>query len=354
MRRMSRRTFLKWSSLMSAALAACQAQPTPEAPLLNLHNWAEYLNPGTVEGFQRESGVFIYETIFDSNEDLLTDLRDKAPGTYDLIVPTDYMVRQMFEASLLRPLDPSLLPNLKNIQAEFRTGRSHDPEGAYSVTKNWGTTGIIWRPDLVPEPITTWADLWRLAPKYAGRMVVVEARDEVIGAALKLLGYSYNETDPARLAEAEAKLMELRPHVGVNTDYFDAFQQGSVALAIGWNGDAFVIQTEYETAVQYILPTEGSLLWEDDWCLPASALHIRNAHAFINYLLRPEIAAQECAYTGYATVVTDALPLLDETLRNNPSLFPPTDVLERLERALPLTPELLQQREALWARFLAG
>ncbi len=352
----SRRSFLKWSALGlgAAALPACGAAPGREAPVLNLYNWPEYVNPQTLTNFRRETDIFVNQTIFESNEALLTQLLNSAPGAYDLITPSDYMVRQMIERGLLRKLDPALVPNVQNVQAAFRTGRAHDPNGEYSVTKNWGTTGIIYRPDVVTEPVRSWADLWALAPRYSGRVVVVEAQDEVIGAALKLLGYSYNEADPARLAEAERKLMELRPHVGLSSEYFAMFQEEVVVMGLGWNGDAFVIAQEYQTPVSYIIPTEGALLWEDNWCVPAGALHPSNAMRFINYVLQPEAAALESAYIGYATVVEPALPLLDNAIRNDPSLYPPPEVMARLERLTPMSAETFNLREAIWTRFRAG
>lgn len=356
MPRRSRRTFLKLSALTgaAAALVACQRAPLREAPLLNLHNWPEYLNPETAKRFWKETDIFINQTIFESNEDLLADLKNALPGAFDLIAPTDYMVRRLIAEGLLLKLDPAQLPNLRNVQAAFRTGRAYDPLGEYSVTKNWGTTGIIYRPDVVAEPPASWADFWALAQQHSGRAVVMEAQDEVIGAALKLLGYSLNETDPGRLAEAERKMLELRPHVGVSSEYFSMFRDGRVVLGLGWNGDAFVIRHEYETPVNYVIPNEGALLWEDNWCLPAMALHPRNAHAFINYVLQPEIAALESSYHGYATVVEPALPLLDPAVRNDPSLYPPAEVMSRLERLQTFDGEALQRRTEIWERFLAG
>ncbi|MGQ0601329.1 MAG: ABC transporter substrate-binding protein [Anaerolineales bacterium] len=355
-RPLSRRGFLRWSAFTGAAalLSACGRAPLSEAPLLNLHNWPEYVSPETLSGFRRETGIFINETIFGSNEELMRSLAENLPGTYDLIVPTDWAVRRMIDAGHLLKLDYALLPNAKNLQSSFRTGRAHDAQGDYSVTKDWGTTGIIVHPEAVTEPVTTWADFWALAPKYSGRVVVVEAQDEVLGAALKVLGYSVNDSDPAHLAQAEARLMELRPHIGLSSDYFKMFQQGIAVLGLGWNGDAFLIREKYATPVQYIIPEEGALLWEDNWCLPASALHVQNAHVFINYVLRPEIAAVEAAYSGYATVVEPALALLDESVRADLSLYPPPAVMNRLERLSPKSPEEQQRRDAIWVRFVAG
>ncbi|MDW8327953.1 MAG: substrate-binding domain-containing protein, partial [Anaerolineales bacterium] len=127
----SRRSFLKLGVLSgaAAALATCQRAPLREAPLLNLHNWPEYLNPETAKRFWRETDIFINQTIFESNEELLADLKNSSPGAFDLITPSDYMVRHLIEQGLLLKLDPAQLPNLRNVQAAFRSGRAHDPLG---------------------------------------------------------------------------------------------------------------------------------------------------------------------------------------------------------------------------------
>jgi spermidine/putrescine transport system substrate-binding protein len=357
MPRFSRRTFLKWSALMggAAALAGCQSEPMPEAPLLNLHNWADYTNPETLDGFRKETGIFVYQTIFGSNEEMRANLNENPPGTYDVIVPTDFVIREMIEAGQLLRLDHALLPNIPNLEARFRTGRDHDPNSDYSITKDWGVTGLIWRPEQVPEPITSWADLWALAPKYSGRIVVVESGDDVINATLKLLGYSINDPDPAHMAEVGRKLMELRPHVGgILSDYYSTFQEGAAVLGIGWNGDAYQLQTAYQAPVQFVIPAEGSFLWEDAWCIAANALHPRNAHAFINYLLRPEVAVVEFNYIGYGTAVAGVAQLLPESIRTNPTLYPPSNVLNRLEQAGRRSSEDLKRRGAVWEMFVAG
>jgi spermidine/putrescine transport system substrate-binding protein len=352
----SRRTFLKLGALAAgtlatSALAACRPD-IAEAPTLNLYNWIDYLNPDTITGFTRTTGISVYYLEFESNEELFNSLRNN-PEAYDLIVPSDFMVRRMQEEGLLRRLDPQLIPNFKNVQERFRTGRPYDLRSEYSVTKDWGTTGLIWRPDRVPEPIRSSADFWAAAPRHSGRITVIDAQDEVIGLALKMLGYPLNDTDPAHLAEAEQKLMELRPHVVITSDYIDKFAQNTVVMAIGWNGDAAQINANKDTPVNYIVPSEGSVLWEDDWCIPATALHPENAHAFINYVLQPQVAAAECEYTGYATVVEEALSLLPPEVLNDPMIFPAeANLLNSEFQALPDDGEVRQQRAEVWARFV--
>jgi spermidine/putrescine transport system substrate-binding protein len=323
-----------------------------EAPTLNLFSWPDYENPETLAGFTQQTGVAIYTSIFESNEELVHNLSNN-PGAYDLVVPSDYTVRQLIQEQALLRLDKTLLPNFNNLFERFRAGRPYDPASNYSLTKTWGTTGLIWKPTTVTEPLTRWADFWAVAPQYAGRIVMIDARHEVIGIALKMLGYSLNDGNPTHLAEAEAKLLELRPHVVVSSEYIDRFVDNTVVMGIGWNGDVIQINASAPQPVNYLLPEEGSVLWTDNWCIPATALHPNNAHAFLNYLLDPAVAAAESAYIGYATVVEKALPLLDPALQSDPVIYPSESSLSNLEtQAIP--EESLAQRDAIWAKFLEG
>lgn len=337
-------------------LAACQAEPTPEAPVLNLLNWPEYLSPETIDGFQTETGIFINQTIFESNDELLELLTDNPVGTFDLIAPTDHTVDQLIRQQALLPLDRSQLNNFGNLDQKFLENRSYDATSQYSITKSWGTTGLMYRSDILPTPPRSWAEFWQLVPQLSGRVIMVEERDEVLGIALKLLGYQATTTEPAQINEALKKLMEIRPHVGLSSEYFTMFRNDVVVMGLGWNGDAFLIRTEYETPVNFTTPQEGGILWEDDWCIPINALHSRNAHRFINYVLRPEVAAAEANYAGYGTAVAAALPLIDEAIRTDPGLNPSPEVLARLERIARFEPgsEIEQARQAAWEKFVAG
>jgi len=354
----SRRQFLQWSTLIGAgaALAACQTEPTPEAPVLNLLNWPEYLSPDTIDGFQTETGIFINETIFESNEELIELLTDSPLGTFDLIVPTDHAVDKLIREQALLQLDRAQLTNLNNLDPVFLNDRAYDPGSQFSITKSWGTTGLMYRADIIPTPPASWAEFWALVPQHSGRVIMVEERDEVLGIALRLLGYSANSVEVAQINEAAQKLMEIRPHIGLSSDYFTMFRDAVVVMGLGWNGDAFLIRTEYETPVSFTIPREGGILWEDDWCVPRNALHSRNAHRFINYVLRPEVAAAEANYTGYGTVVPAALPLIDEAIQNDAGLNPSLEVRQRLERIALIEPgsEADLARQAAWERFVAG
>lgn len=354
--RLSRRDFLRLSATLTAATALTSCAPAlvpTEAPRLVLHNWPEYTNPDNLRQFTTNTGIFLDESTFDSNEALYEEVANGS-NAYDLIVPTDYIVPKLIAGKYLQALQHNQLPNLVEVLPRFREERAYDLGSRYSVTKNWGVTGIMWNADLVSEDISSWADFWALAPKYSGRVALVEARDEILGAALKLLGYSYNETDVTHLEEAGRRLTEIRPHVSLVTDYFEGYGNKAIAMGIGWNGDAFIIRNTDGVAMRYAIPLEGGLLWEDDWCIPSNAAHPLNAHKLINFILTPEVAAAEASFLGYATVVEKALPLLDTTVRDDPTLYPPQAVMETLEQMLPLSPEVEAARNKVWEEFVAG
>lgn len=344
----SRRTFLKTSAMaLAATLAACQPK-MEEAPTLNLYSWPDYENPDTLAGFTQATGISVYTNIFESNEELVENVLNH-PGDYDLVVPSSDTVNRMIRDKLLLKLDKRQLPNFNNLSERFRRGRTYDPNSDYSIVKTWGTTGILWRPDVIRETFTRWADFWAAAPNYAGQITIIDSRDEVIGIALKLLGYSLNDGETAHLKEARAKLLELKPHVVVTSDYIEKVEARTVALVVGWNGDAAQIRAE-GTPIEYVIPEEGSVLWTDNWCIPTSAFHPNNAHAFINYMLNPQVAAVESTYIGYATVVDGAIPLLNPALQNDPLIYPPDNILALLEtQAIPEAS--ISQRDEIWAEF---
>ncbi|MGQ0601745.1 MAG: ABC transporter substrate-binding protein [Anaerolineales bacterium] len=317
--------------------------------VLSLLTWPDYIDPLTLKQFESEFGVRVKIEIVPSALELVERMR--APGSApDVLCPPDYAVRELAAEGHLLPLDHSLLSNLQHLELRFRHKRAHDPESRVSVVKDWGTTGFMYRRDVVAESPHSWADFWILAcsAKYSGRVTVLDAPGEVIGAALKMHGHSYNATASDALAEARADLLNLKPHLcAFETNYRPLITSGEACLALGWNGDAAALNVQ-GVPVQYVVPVEGSQIWEDDWAIAAAAPHAEAAHAFLNFVLRPEVAAQEARYTRYATGNRSALALLDERTRRDPSIYPPAEVLEKLEPGLPLEAEGQRRREALW------
>lgn len=314
---------------------------------LTLLTWPDYISPKTVEQFEAEFAIKVKLDIVPSAVELVERMMGGANLPY-VLVPPDYAVRELGAAGLLHPLDHSRLPNLIHIDPRFQSGRAHDPESRVSMIKDWGTTGFMYRTDMISEEPSSWTDFWRLAEKFSGRITVLDSPGEVIGAALKMRGRSYNDASDAGLSVARNDLLALKPHLlAFETNYKPLLAAGEACLSLGWNGDAAVLIGQ-GVPVRYVVPAEGSQIWEDDWAIAASAPDVELAHAFLNFVLRPEVAAQEARYTRYATGNRTALDLLDETMRNDTSTYPPAELLEKLEAGMSLEPSAQNRRAELW------
>ena len=266
--------------------------PEPESPAkvtskeLNLFVWTEYIPPDMQECFELVYNVKVNRDEYSANEEMYAKL--SAGGTaYDLVQPTDYIVSLMIRQGLLQKLDHDKLPALKNFDPNY-LNFSFDPNNEYTIPYQAGTDAIVVNTDAVTNPPKSWADLWN--PDYAGRMVFLDDSRAVIGATLLTLGYDVNTTDPDQLNEAKAKLAELVPNVKL----FDsdspktALIAGDVDLGMTWTGEAFLAQVE-KPSIQYVYPTEGAILWQDNWAMPKDAPHQDLAYAWLNYTMQGNI-----------------------------------------------------------------
>jgi len=363
--RLSRRGFIAAAGAAAATawLAACGGSQqtisqvlfslgTKLEGMVNLYNWQDYINPDDVKAFEQQFSQKVTQDFYVSNEALLAKLQAGARG-YDVVVPTGYMVEVMIKQGLLFKLAKDHLPNFKYVDARF-TNQPFDPGNQYSMPKDWGTTGYGYRTDLLP-PMTSWADFWQMATtKASGKVTILDGDNEVIGSALKLLGYSYNSVDPNELNQAKAKLMELKPHLLsiTSTEYITLMQSGQSILSLGWNGDFFAVQTK-QPKVVYIVPSEGSELWMDNWSILKTAPDPVAAHAFLNFLMGPHVAAKEISVTYYAQCIAAAKPYIDPSILNNPSIYPSESVIDKLEaqKTIGDGPRL---REEIWTEFKAA
>jgi len=319
---------------------------------LTLLTWPDYVDPLTLKGFEKEFGVKVRLEIVPSAVELIERMQAEDLGV-DVLVPPDYAVRELSVQGRLLNLDHSKLSNLEHLESRFYHGRAHDPEGRVSIIKDWGTTGFMYRTDMIYENLGSWADFWRLAEKLSGCVTVLDSPGEVIGAALKMRGHSYNASSPDLLAGAREDLLNLKPHLlAFETNYKPLITSGKACLSLGWNGDAAALVAQ-NIPVRYVIPSEGSQIWEDDWTIAVDAPNPDLAHAFLNYVLRPEVAAQEARYTRYATGNHSAMALLDEEMRNDPSTYPPQELLTKLEPGMPIDAEGQKRRAELWMEIRA-
>ena len=319
---------------------------------LTILTWPDYINPVTLEQFENEFGNRVNLEIVPSAVELIERMNSDDPAP-DVLCPPDYAVRALGARGRLAALDHAQLPNLEHLEKRFRAERPHDPRSHISVIKDWGTTGFMIRTDMIDELPESWADFWRLAAKFSGRVTVLDSPGEVIGAALKMRGHSYNASSVDLLAGARDDLLALKPHLlTFETNYKPLLISGEAYMALGWNGDAAALSAQ-GLPITYVVPREGSQIWEDDWAIAADAANPELAHTFLNFVLRPEVAAQEARYTRYATGNRSALALLGNEMRNDPSTYPPEAVLQKLEAGMPLDEAGQKRRDELWQEIKA-
>jgi spermidine/putrescine transport system substrate-binding protein len=295
---------------------------------LNIYNWSDYIAENTIPDFEKEFGVKVTYDVFENNEEMLAKIQAGATG-YDIVVPTDYMVTIMIEQGMLSELDPAALPNKKNLDPLF-VDPPYDPGNKHSVAYQWGTTGYAWRGDQIKQTADSWALLFD--PSLKGKMTMLDDSREVINAALKYLGYSLNTKSETELAEAKKMLIEQKKLLKayVSAPVKASLISGDVWVAQLWSGDTFQAQAENDQ-IKYTIPKEGCTIWTDNLCVLASAPHKRAANAFINYVLRPEVGAAISNFVAYGSPNAAAMPLVDPAARENPAIYPPPDVLARLE-----------------------
>jgi spermidine/putrescine transport system substrate-binding protein len=314
---------------------------------LRILTWPDYISPQTLHQFESEFGIHVEVKIVPSAMELVERMQAAEPEV-DILIPPDYAVRELAAQDRLLNLQHSLLPNLEHLEARFYRGRAHDPESSVSIIKDWGTTGFMYRTDMIYETLQSWADFWRLAENLSGGVTVLDSPGEVIGAALKMRGHSYNASAPDLLAGARDDLLNLKPHLlAFETNYKPLLASGKACLSLGWNGDAAGLIAQ-GVPIRYVVPGEGSQIWEDDWAIAAVTPNADLAHAFLNFVLRPEVAAQEARYTRYATGNHSARALLDEAMRNDPSTYPPPELVAKLESGMPIDVDGQKRRDELW------
>lgn len=309
--------------------------------------WPDYIDPRSLREFEYEYAVRVVLETVPSATEIVKRIQSNTHGV-DVFVTPDFAVRELESLRRLDYLDHGRLTNLRHIDGRFRKDRSYDPGSRLSVVKDWGTTGFMYRTDIVAESPGSWADFWRLAPIYSGKVLVLDAPTPVIGAALKMRAHSFYSNDESELQQARSDLLELKPHLAAfETNIKPRLASGAACLALGWNGDASTLQAQ-DLPIRYVIPDEGSQIWEDDWAISRQAPDPGSAHLFINFMLRPDISAQEALYAHYATGNRTALALLDDGIRTDPTIYPPPDVLARLEPPGSLDRAGFERRAALW------
>ncbi|HEX4024855.1 MAG TPA: polyamine ABC transporter substrate-binding protein [Steroidobacteraceae bacterium] len=358
----------------TAGAAASGTAPAATAPMdaekvLNVYNWSDYIDPSVVPAFEKEYGIHVNYDVFDSNEVLETKLLAGGSG-YDVVVPSASFLQRQVQAGVFRKLDRALLPNLKNLDPDItRRIQVNDPGNQYGVNYLWGTSGIGYNVDKVHSsmadaPVDSFAMLYD--PAVVRRfqncgVSILDAPDEVVGTVLLYLGRDPNSESPADLAAAQKVLLAIRPYVRYinSSKYIDDLANGEICLALGWSGDVEqarvrALQAGNGVKVRYDIATQGGIMFFDMLAVPADAPHPRNAHLFINYLLRPQVAASNSSTEHYATGNAAAYHLVDPDVYADHGIYPTAQQMARLHPALSHSQAYTRELNRVWTRFKTG
>ncbi|WP_027892511.1 polyamine ABC transporter substrate-binding protein [Calidithermus chliarophilus] len=339
----------KWLALLVLIplLTACPKQGASE---LRVYNWSDYMPEEVIKGFEEREKVKVVLDTYDDPEAMISKLEAGGDTEYDLIIVSDYLIGQLARKGTIRELDKSKIPNLANLGPEF-ANPAFDPESKHSVVYQWGTTGLVYREDLVKGPVDSWAVLFDPAKSVGSFLLLTEMREQM-GAALRYLGESVNTTDPAVLEKVKGLLIDAKRRSQGFAGGTDAVQQvlgGNAAVAVAYSGDAFRAMEENDK-VKYVIPAEGGTRWTDSLAVLSKSPNAELAYKFINYLLEPEVAAQVSNGIGYGTPVPAALPMIEA--KDNPVIYPPAEVQQKLEFLADLGPDL-DAFNAVWAEVKA-
>ena len=367
--------------VLASAVAACgKKADAPAGPaetrtaageekVLNVYNWSDYIDPKVIEDFQAATGIRVRYDVFDSNEVLETKLLTGNSG-YDVVVPSAYFLERQIAAGVFRKLDEALLPNLANLDPELqRRVAAHDPGNQYGVVYMWGTTGIGYdearvRTIMPDAPVDSWSLVFdpAIVSKFkACGVSVLDDPTDMVATVLLWLGKDPNSQSEADLALAEQTLLAIRPYIRTihSSQYIEDLANGEICIAVGYSGDILQARDRAAEAgkavdIRYSIPKQGALMWFDTLAIPADAPHPGNAHAFIDYLLKPEVAAANSNFVYYANANAAATALVDEELRSDPGIYPTPEVKAKLQPNLTKTPEFTRLLNRSWTRFTTG
>lgn len=332
-------------------LAACAKAPSGRAKTVTVFMWSEYIDPELLERFEKETGLKVVLDTYENTETMMSKVAS-AGDQYDVVVVSDHAIRTMASKGAFRALDLTKIPNAKNIAARFRSP-AYDPEGKWSIPYQWGTMGIVYRTDKLPEFSASWAAL--LDPRrQPGPVVLLDSMRDLMAAALLSRGFSPNTRSVDELKAAGDLLAAARSKrmVGFygSPDSVGKVLAGDAWLAIAYNGDAV---SRLEESTDFAVPAEGTIIWVDAMTIPAKAPNPEGAYKFINFILAADVGAQLSNYLAYATPNEASLPLIDEEVRSDIRVYPTEEQLAKMVM-LEDVREATALYDQVWTRVKAG
>lgn len=340
-----------------------------EDKVVNVYNWSDYIDPTILDDFTKETGIKVVYDVFDSNELVETKLLAGGSG-YDVVVPTGPFLARQIQAGVFQKLDKAKLPNLVNVWPDIAERLAkYDPGNEYAVNYMWGTTGLGINVEKI-KAIAADAPVDSLKmifdPQWAAKfkdcgITVLDAPDETFAIALNYMGKDPDSKDPADLEAAGELWKSVAPYIQKfnSSEYINALANGDICLALGWSGDILQAQSRAAEAkngvtVEYHIPSEGTYMWFDNLAIPADAKNVDEAHAFINYLLKPEVIAKASNYVAYANGNLASQQFIDKAVLENPAVYPPAEVVKRLFTISPYDPKSQRVLTRVWTAVKTG
>jgi spermidine/putrescine transport system substrate-binding protein len=311
---------------------------------LKLLNWSEYFDPEVLAEFQKRFGITVTETYYETDE-MRNEILFSTNGTgYDLVLSNGSSIASYVKHNWLAPISGKDIPNLQHVSRRWRT--SFPESKQYGVPFLWGTLGIAYRTDKTTKPVTGWMDLFRPEEAVQGKIIMIKDSRDLVGMALKALGYSVNSTDNRELEEAKQLLLAQKPFVKtysyVTLGENSSMVSGDALMAMIYNGDALVLQ-QHDKKIAFVQPREGCLLWCDFFVIPASSKKKELASKFLNFIHEPAIMARLARFASYAPTNTAAEKLLPQEFRDDHNIYPTKEILEKSETYTDLPPRVAKK-----------
>jgi putrescine transport system substrate-binding protein len=341
-----------------------------QGQIVNVYNWSDYIEPTVIEDFSKETGIKVRYDTFDSNDTLETKLLAGKSG-YDVVVPTGFFLERQIKAGVFQKLDKSKLPNLVSLWPEIAQRlAAHDPGNQYAVNYMWGTTGLGYNVKKVrgilgaDAKIDSWDIVFKpenLAKLKSCGVYLLDSSDDILPAALKYLGFDPNSRSEGELQKAADLVSKIRPSVRKfhSSEYLNALASGEICFAVGFSGDVKQAQKRAAEAkngveIAYAIPKEGAQLWFDNLAIPKDAKNVAQAHAFINYLQKPEVAAKNSNLISYANGNLASQKLVDKEILDDPTIYPDAATMSRLYTIKVYDAATQRLMNRLWTRIKTG
>lgn len=335
--------FLVLVLIVTAVTAGCGS----DKPTVNVYNWGDYIDMDVLKQFEDEYGIRVLYDTYATNEDLYVKIK-QGGSSYDVIIPSDYMLERMKNEGLLQTINMDNIPNLSNVEDRF-LNLDYDVNNEYSVPYMWGTVGIIYNTTMVDKPLESWADLWD--EQHKGKIIMLNSQRDTLMVALLKLGYSMNTRSIDELNQAKDELIKQKPlvYAYLGDEVKDIMVGGDAAIAVVWSGDAVTMKGD-NPDLEYVIPSEGTNLWFDAMAIPKNAKNKDAAEKFIDFMTRPDIAAKNAEYIGYSSPIPEAVKLLPEEMQNDKDAYPDDSALINTEIFKDPT-EILHVYDEIWTQI---